>query len=308
MWPKFGAKFEDGWVAVVRRGQRLDLAHVIRAPGKRPKIQALDSYALDGSEESALSRLAQSKGLKRYRCATLLAEDDYRIAQLEAPSVAADERIQALRWRLKDIVDFPVEGAAIAATDIPVEGGRQANVFAVVAPRQVIGERMDFFYKARAPLTSIDVPEMAVRNVAALFEEPNRGLAFLVLNDDDSLLVITYRGELCLSRRIEMTAQALSSEDPERRQQMRERLALELQRTLDNFDRQFGFISVSRLMVAAEKDSAGLTAALAENLYIPVVAMDLAQVADIDALPELRMAERQAQGLLAIGAALRTSS
>lgn len=307
MWPKFGAKFEDGWMAVVRRGGRLDLAHVIRAPGKRPKIQTLDSYAIDGGEEDALSKVAQSKGLKRYRCVTLLAEEAYRVAQVEAPSVSSDERVQALRWRLKDVVDFPLDTAALAVADIPSEGGRQSSVLAVVSPADVIGTQMARFYGARISLEAIDIPEMAVRNVAALFEEPNRGLAFLVLNDDDSLLVITYRGELCLSRRIEMTAAALAPEDIDRRQQMRERLALELQRTLDNFDRQFGFISVSRLMVATEKDSAGLTAALAENLYIPVVAMDLAQVADIDALPELRLAERQAQGLLAIGAALRTS-
>lgn len=307
MWPKFGVKFEDGWMAVVRRGKRLDLAHVIRAPGKRPKIHVFDSYAIDADADSALSRLAQSKGLKRYRCATLLAEDDYRVAQVEAPSVPPEERIQALRWQLKDVVDFPVDTAALAIADIPAEGGRQAGVLAVVAPADVVGTQMGRFYRAKIALEAIDIPEMAVRNVATLFEEANRGLAFLVLNDDDSLLVITYRGELCLSRRIEMTAESLAADDMDRRQQMRERLALELQRTLDNFDRQFGFISVSRLVVATEKDSAGLTAALAENLYIPVVAMDLAQVVDIDALPELRLAERQAQGLLAIGAALRTS-
>ncbi|HLO64880.1 MAG TPA: hypothetical protein VK165_18110 [Azonexus sp.] len=86
---------------------------------------------------------------------------------------------------------------------------------------------------------------------------------------------------------------------------MLERLALELQRTLDNFDRQYGFISVSRLLVASEFDCSGVVAALAENLYLPAQAADLTAVADFAAIPELRLAERQAQSLLAIGAALR---
>ena len=47
---------------------------------------------------------------------------------------------------------------------------------------------------------------------------------------------------------------------------------------------------------------------LAENLYLPVAAVDMAQVADFESIPELRSPERQAQGLLAIGAALRSAA
>lgn len=308
MWPKFGVKFEGGWMAVVRRGERLDLAHVISSPGGRPEILGFDSFKLEGDEADALTRLAQGKALKRYRCSTLLAENDYRMVQLEAPTVPLEERVQALRWRLKDMVDFPVEAAALGVTDIPTQAGRQANVFVVAAASEVIGRRMAVFDRAKANLEAIDIPEMAVRNIAALFEEPNRGLAFLALSEGDSLLTITYQGELCLSRRIEMSAEALAQDDPERRQQMQERLALELQRTLDNFDRQYSYISVSRLVVATERDSAGLVAGLKENLYVPVLAMDLAEVADFAAVPELRQLERQAQGLFAIGAALRSAA
>ena len=213
MWPNFGVKREEGWMSVVRLGERIDLAHVIRPAGKRPEIRFGESFRMEGLPRDALARLAQNKGLKRYRCASLLGESQYRVAQLEAPSVPPEERVQALRWRLKDMVDFPVDGASIAVADIPAEGSRQANVFAIVAPREVIAERMALFHAARVPLEAIDIPEMAVRNVASLFEEPNRGLAFLVLNSGESLLTITYGGELYLSRRIEVSSQALAETD-----------------------------------------------------------------------------------------------
>lgn len=308
MWPNIGVKFEAGWMSVVRHGDRIDLAHVICPVGKRPEIKLCDSFRIEKSEADALSRLGQSRGLKRYRCAVLLGESDYRLVQIDAPAVPAEERVQALRWRLKDVVDFPVDDAAIAVADIPTEGGRQASVFAVVAPASVVGERMALFHEKKIPLEAIDIPEMAVRNVAVLFEEPNRGLAFLALTQGDSLLTITCGGELFLSRRIEIDSNALATADEERRRQILERLALELQRTLDNFDRQYGFISVSRLLVASEFDSAGTVAGLVENLYLPVQAADLATVADFAGLPELRSAERQAQSLLAIGAALRSNA
>lgn len=308
MWPNFGLKREEGWASVIRIGERIDLAHVIRSAGKLPEIRISESFQIDGTPRDALARLAQHKGLKRFRCASLLGESQYRVAQLEAPAVPPEERVQALRWRLKDMVDFPVDAASVAVADIPAEGSRQPSVFAIVAPREVIAERMALFHEARVPLEAIDIPEMAVRNVAALFEEPNRGLAFLALNSGESLLTITYAGELYLSRRIEVSSQALADADEERRQQMLERLALELQRTLDNFDRQYGFISVSRLLVCSEFDCADTVSGLAHNLYLPVQVADLAQVAEFTAVPELRSVERQAQCLLAIGAALRSEA
>ena len=308
MWPNFGVKFEAGWMSVVRHGDRIDLAHVIRPLGRRPEIKVCESFRIESTEAGALARLAQARGLKHHRCAALLGEADYRMVQVDAPAVPPEERAQALRWHLKDVVDFPVDSAAIAVADIPTEGGRQAGVFAIVAPAAVVSERMALFHDKKIPLEAIDIPEMAIRNVAVLFEEANRGLAFLALTQGDGLLTITCRGELYLSRRIEIATDALAQADDERRRQMLERLALELQRTLDNFDRQYGFISVSRLLVASEFDCAGTVAALAENLYLPVQAADLASVADFAGLPELRSAERQAQSLLAIGAALRSET
>lgn len=308
MWPNLGSKRVEGWMSVVRMGDRLDLAHVIFPVGKRPEIRLSESFRVEATEGDSLVRLAQAKGLKRYRCVSLLGESQYRMAQLESPAVPPEERVQALRWRLKDMVDFPVEGAAVAVADIPTEGGRQASVFAVIAPQSVVAERMAAFHAARVPLEAIDIPEMAVRNVAALFEEPNRGLAFLLIQAGESLLTISFGGELYLARRIEVSAQGLADADGERRPQMLERLALELQRTLDNFDRQYGFISVSRLLVCSEFDTDGTVAALAQNLYLPVQGANLSTVLAFDSIPELRSSERQAQSLLAIGAALRSGA
>jgi MSHA biogenesis protein MshI len=306
MWSKFGAKFSAGWGAVVRQGGRLDLVHAVALAGKRPLIHVLDSFQIEVDEADALSRLAAARSLKRLRCTTLLDEGQYSLVQFEAPAGPAEERVEALRWRLKDSVDFAVDDAAVAIIDIPNDGARQANVFAVAAASSVVGARMGLFRESHLALEAIDIPELALRNVAALFEEDNRGLAFVSLTDVGCMLVITFRGELILSRRIDMTSSALAKADEERRLQLLERLALELQRTLDNFDRQYGYVSISRLILASEYDALGTVAALAQNLYLPLVAMDLAEVADFPDLPDLKSLERQAQGLLAVGAAFRT--
>src|SRR5574343_1581476 len=148
MSPNVGVKLAEGCMSVVRHGVRIVLAHVIRRPGKHPEIARCDSFRIDKDEADALARLAQSKGLKRHRCVDVLGEDQYRMLQVDAPAVPPEERVQALRWRLKDAVDFPVDGAAIGVADIPTEGGRPAGVFAVVAPSAAVGARMSLLHAA----------------------------------------------------------------------------------------------------------------------------------------------------------------
>lgn len=295
-------------MSVVPVRDRIDLAHVVRAGRDRPEIRLLESFRIESDLPTALQRLGAGKRLNGYGCTTLLDAGQYHLTQTEAPSVPAEEYANALRWRFKDMVDFPVDGASVGVLDIPMDGGgnRQAMVYAVAAGEATVASVMQRYAAAKLNLEAIDIPELAQRNVAALFESENRGLAFLHLDEDGGLLTITYRGELYAVRKIEVSAAQLADADPERRSQLLERVMLELQRTLDNFDRQYSFISVAGMVVAAYPSVPELQGYLAENLYVPVRAMDLSAVCDFPGIPELKDVARQAQCLPAIGAALRT--
>lgn len=309
MLPFLSVRREPGWLAVLPQGDRIVLAHAVRGPGVRPEIRMLDSFAADQGEIKALQRLRTSRKLKSYACTTLMKSGEYTIAQLDAPNVPPAERKEAIRWGLKGMVDYPVESACIDLLDIPTDGagaGRQASVFAVSAAEQAVRARIRSFDEAKVPLAAIDIPELAQRNVAALFEDENRGLAFLRLDSSGGMLTLTFHGELIALRRVEVSAAQLSEGNDERRVQVMERLVLELQRSLDNFDRQYSYIPVSKLVVAAYPQVENLAASLGENLYVPVQEMDLAQVMDFPAVPELRALPHQAMSLLVIGAALRT--
>jgi MSHA biogenesis protein MshI len=154
-------------------------------------------------------------------------------------------------------------------------------------------------------LQAIDIPEMAQRNVARLFEEPGRGLAFLAFDDLGGLLTFTSNGELYMARRTELTAGQLTQAQGEQREQTLDRLVLELQRSLDHFDRQFSYVGVSRLLVAPLQTDVGIERHLADNLGLRVEMADLSQALDFAGAPELREPSRQGARLHIIGAALR---
>ena len=306
VWP-IKKKQEPGWLAVLLHPDRIDLAHV-RRDGGMPRVTLCESFRKDGSEREALARLRKELHIERYRCTTLLNADEYQLHQVEAPAVPADELKTAVRWRVKDLIDYPIEAAAVDVLDIPVDAGgagRTRSVYAVTAPGSAVTQRAQLFGDSAIPLEVIDLPELAQRNVGTLFEPENRGVGLLAFDNAGGLLTVTYRGELYAYRRIETPLSRLTDAPVEQRTQLLERIGLELQRTLDNVDRQYGFISLAKLLLASVPAEIGLAEYLAQNLYVPVEACDLAQVLDLSATPELREPLRQAQCLQVIGAALR---
>jgi MSHA biogenesis protein MshI len=310
----FNRQTQPGWMALALRPQQLVLAHVVRdAGGAKPRLVVLDSVQRErGSDDAALSRLRRSMGLQRHRCTTLLDPGACQFVQVNAPSVPADELKSALRWAVKDSLDFPADDAVIDALNVPADGapaGRAPLAFAVVARREKVAARVQAFQRAKLPLKAIDSTETAQRNVAALFEERGRGLAMLAFHAHGGLLTFTRDGELFASRHIDIAAGALAladDADVSRRDALFERIGLEVQRSLDNFDRQFSQIALQRVVVAAPAGAAALVNYLAANLYLPVETADLTTVMDTSAFPALNEPTEQAQWLEAIGIALRS--
>jgi MSHA biogenesis protein MshI len=256
----------------------------------------------------ALEKAGKELHAANYRCTTVLGGGDYQFMSVEAPNVPREELKAAMRWRLKDILDFPVDEASYDVLDIPLDPNAavrpQQSVFAVAARNSTIQARQKLFVQSKIRLRTIDIPEMAQRNVSAMLEPEGRGIAMLSFGEDGGLLTVSWRGELYLSRRIDVPLAQLLDGDAERRHQSFDKITLELQRSLDNFERQFSFISVAKL-VLAPSGAEGLQEYLAGNLYTRVETLDLGQLLDLDAIPELREPARQQRFFVAIGAALR---
>ena len=310
MFSFFNVRRKPGWMAILPQGGTLTLAHVVRERNSPPQVRQLDSFEVEHGTADALARLRVTRGLKSFACTTLMDDGEYNVTSLDAPQVPAEERKEALRWALKEAVSYPLDSACVDVLDIPSEGlpaGRSAGVLVVSAGEQAVRARVSAFESAKIRLDAVDVPELAQRNVAALLEDDNRGLAFLRIDETGMMLTLTFHGELIAVRRGDVNAVQLKGPDADQRARVKERLILELQRSLDNFDRQYSHIPISKVVVATYPLVEVLLAELGESTYVPVREMDLAPVMDFPAVPELKDPQCQAKYLLAIGAALRTA-
>jgi MSHA biogenesis protein MshI len=300
-------KKNEGWLTIAFLGDGIAAASVTRAPSARPAVQ-LSAFFPGGATPDVLERAGKELHANAYRCTTVLSGGEYQLLAVDAPNVPKDELKTAVRWRLKDMLDFHIDDATIDVLDIPVDkntaGRANHSMFAVAARNSVIEGRQLLFTAAKVGMAVIDIPEMAQRNISSLIEQDGRGVAMLSFGDDGGLLTVTFGGELYLSRRIDVTLAQLMDVDHAMRHACFDKITLELQRSLDHFDRQFHFISVSKLVLAPSA-ATGLEDYLSSNLYTPVESIDLADLMDLSRAPELASKEQQQRFFLTLGAALR---
>lgn len=296
----------DGWTSVIFGTDRIVVADVLRRTDARPQVRACDSFAREGGELDALKRLKNAKHLARNRHTTLLWHGQYQLLQVDAPDNAKDlpheELREAMRWRVKEMVDFPIETAGIDVIVLPPVGSHSPQLWVVVANREALQSRVHLFQDSKISLEAIDIPELAQRNIAALFEEPNRGLAVVAFDSKGGRLTITYQGELYTVRYLDVSGADLAGAHAEAQF---ERVLLDIQRTLDNFDRNYSAIPLSRLLVGPLPGGERFVDYLAANLSLPVSSANLAEVFDFDAVPGLVDVASQYENWRALGAALR---
>jgi len=318
-----GKPLAQGWLVVELDGKTVRLAHV-RHDGAKPVVEFAEKRQWNPDDPKSLERVARELGLKRFHCITLLRPADYQILFVEAPVVKAEEMKAALRWRIKDMLEYPVEQAAVEVLELPLAGTaaqRPRQVYAVTARNDTVRATVERFDKAGIAVSVVDVPDTAQRNLASLFAEADEAVGVITFDQDGALITVIYRGELYLSRRLDVTSEQLVEsvgkyrapggddslvlEDDEGRGQLFERVLVEVQRSVDACERSFPFFSVARVFLGSVPEEAGLLAHLSANLYIPVEPLELEQVMRLPASSATWSPAERGRFLKLIGAGLR---
>jgi MSHA biogenesis protein MshI len=295
-----------GWLVVELGEGRASFAHVV-PDSLQPAVKFAEERAWDVADPKSLERVAREFGAKRFRCTTLLKPQDYNILLVEAPAVRPEELKAAMRWRIKDMLDYHVDDATIDVLDVPVPaaaGQRAHYMYTVAARNDTIRATLERFAAAGIPLAVIDIPDTAQRNLAVRLESEQRAVAALTFDAQGGLMTVSFAGELYLSRRLDVTAPELANGTGEARERMLDRVLTETQRSLDSCERTYPFFTFGRLVIGPFGGDAALRAHLAANLYLPVETLDLGQVVRLPAAAGWD-SDRQAHWLKLIGAGLR---
>jgi MSHA biogenesis protein MshI len=284
----FRRQSHDGsqWVSVIQDGAMLHAVQVAHKADERPRVISL--WQGEASTlEAGLRNLRTSPMMKKGGSLIgVLDRATYRMQAGDAPDVPREDWRDAMRWQLKEQMDFPIEDAVLDVLEVPNSTQLRQNtaVMAFVVPREEYTKIELAADDVGLGWAALDVPETALRNLCALAEDGEKAHALMTFGDNYGMLVITFKGELLMARHIEVSVSAVTGND-EARGAALSRAALEILRTIDTFERMHSQVALSALHVALPPGCGPDTIEmLADLIYVPLQALELSAWFDLEAL------------------------
>jgi MSHA biogenesis protein MshI len=305
----------DGWSAIDVQGGVFGVK--VRLPkkaGEKPTILQQVAYPGQAADGAVLGQMARALSSGPFQVVTLLGRRDYQMLMMDKPAVRPDEMEGSLRLAISPSMDYPVAQANLAWLDIPARqtmGNRVPQIYAVIAKREVVNERMALFEKTKLPLQAIDIRESAQRNIALLLGNDKAATCLIFADPDGVQLTITYKGDLYLVRFISESLFSRGDAGIQAREQISEaieRLALEIQRSFDFVRRNYPSISIDSLYVGPTAVDINLPNLLKPHLMEEVKALNLLDLFDLPQSSDLKKPVMQAQYFHALGSALRMNT
>ncbi|MEM6998856.1 MAG: pilus assembly protein PilM [Pseudomonadota bacterium] len=299
-------------LAVFSDESAISVAGIRREKDTPPSLEFCDVQAIEtmSVRDAELARITKQHELDHYPCHSVLELGEYHLLMVEAPDVQADEVRSAIRFRIRDLIDFDINDAVVDVFDVPnaKSAGSGKMVYAVVARASRVKERINRLNEAGLQLDIIDIPELALRNVASLLPEDVAGVALLYVDSHQGLITITKQSQLYLSRTINagyerLPEAILSVMDDDDCLRWLDQIVIEVQRSMDYYESHFGQPQVSSLVMSPlGKEIPGMTEYLSDQLQINVRILDVNELIDTK---ESISNDMQSRCLLAIGTALR---
>lgn len=243
----------------------------------------------------AVASSVSDAGMEDSRCSLVLSSGEYQLVLIEAPEVPKEELKEALLWRVKDMIQYSTDDAVIDYFELPEDAfkGRGKMLYVVAADRKLIEKRISWLESIGLLPAYIDVPEMALLNIAEDLSESEAGTAVLYLNEKQSVINMMSSGGLYLSRALSYSHSAQI-----------DNAVLDLQRSMDYFESQIGKPPCLRIIVMPlQVGETPLMMELRNNLGADVQSLDLSEIIESD---EPLTIDLQQHCFISIAAALRS--
>lgn len=254
-----GVDFRPAGVAVVQ------VQTSRKAPGKILRNEFLPSRGLE-AQQQALQSWVNQHHLQKIPCICLMGHDDCDVNQIEKPNVDDSELLQALIWKIKDLVSYSVEEAVVDIYPMPVSSKNNTQQVSVVSAQEsTVASYVEGIKSTGLTLKAIDIHGLVRKNLNSVRLSAEKTQAILSIDENSGELSIFHDTDLYVSRgfKIGMTQlQQASSDD----QSIYDSLLLEIQRSTDYYESYFGLGSVGLMEIFPQTSVTKKMALYLQNL------------------------------------------
>jgi MSHA biogenesis protein MshI len=206
--------------------------------------------AVGAAEQTqVLQQWVDANGLKNAPCFALIAKHDVQIFQLEKPAVEADELLQAVSWKVKDLISYDVTTAVVDIFELPPSPKNpKSYINAVVANESVVAGYVDSIRAADLDLRVIDVHDLVARNFQLSYDLSSQTAAILQFSDNAGQITVYHDRDLYVARDFKIGLRDIENAGAGD-EALYDNLLLELQRSMDYFESTFGMGNVQKLVM-----------------------------------------------------------
>lgn len=286
--------------------QGLSLA--VAKPNSHGQLQVTACFSKKCGKSEYLEQIkswVSDNNLSGFNCHVALSTSQYKTFPVEKPQVEDAELADAVRWKIKDLLDYPIDDAVIDVFEFPSDAlrGRAEQVSVVSSKKSVIQSLVNLIADAGLTLLTIDVVDLALRNIASkLIETDNQTAALLYLRAGNGMVVLIKNKTLYFSRHFDFSLEALNN--VEQQDNVIQHLALEVQRSFDYFDSQMGQVPPQLLYLVGPTPQLPLANMLGGSISAQVKVFDMA----ICFGEQHKTTQDDINGLVAMGSALKEGS
>ncbi|MBT8139215.1 MAG: hypothetical protein KJP25_05585 [Gammaproteobacteria bacterium] len=232
---------------------------------------------------ATVSAFREEAKLQNPACSIVLATGSYQILLVESPPVPAEELAAALRWKVKDLVNLPLEQAVIDGFPLPDDAfrGRQKMAYTVAADRTALQQLVDELKGCELSVDRVLIPELVMAHAVNESLHDENTEVVLVIGRHAGFLCVFAEGSIYLARNVGLSESTLLQIklDPSRREEILESFLLELQRSRDYFESQMGKGVVGKILVVpTENDCQALCEVIRERMRMNVELIDADEI------------------------------
>ena len=218
--------------------------------------------------------------LKASQPLLVLRTSERHLLTLDQPAVPEAELAAAVRWPLAEALETEAELLLTTAVALPrINDAQRGQVLAVAGRLQPVQAQIAQLQAVGIELRTIDIVDSALRGMALLQGRGDQASVVLALVGQDLCIALVWRGQFCALRTV-----ALPRRPGQDAAAFEEHLALNIQRTADQFERQATQLAIRHLLAALPALAPPARESVRTALPLQARLFDLAQV--FDATPQ----------------------